>query len=279
MSGPRVPRNSYAIYRAVDRIFEGIISPPQGDYHAVVRYMNEELPRFEQADSSYLILGSYRSEYGRRLREFANCLNMPTNAESIVLGDTINLDTAVVPEFDIKINLLGEAADYVAGVYEKESGGESPELGVVRALFANKTFVFPRDYTGLTRDSLETREDVIQAALVVYYADFDHIESEQRVAEKKKAEIASLLTAAREEGIEITERELTDVIKERQNDLDEPPAEYSWVHLSFFKRFEAMNQCHPWTTTAELRDRADEMPGPERPRWETEFDVGMFRDD
>lgn len=279
MSVPRVPRNSYAIYRAVNRIFEGISSPPQRDYHEVVRYMNEELPRFEQANSSYLILGSYRSAYGRRLREFANCLNMPTNAESIVLGDTINLDTAVVPEFDIKINLLGEAADYIAGVYEKESGGEGPELGVVRALFVNKTVVFPRDYTGLTRDSLETREDVIQAALAVYYADFDHIESEQRVAEKKKEEIASLLSVAQEEGIEITERELTDLIKERQSDIDEPPAEYSWVHLSFFKRFEAMNQCHPWTTMAELRDLANKMPGPERPRWETEFDVGMFQDE
>jgi hypothetical protein len=279
MSGPRVPRNSYAIYRAVNRIFEGISSPPQGDYHEVVRYMNEELPRFEQANSSYLVLGSYRGVYGRRLREFANCLNMPTNAESIVLGDTINLDTAVVPEFDIKINLLGEAADYIAGAYEKESGGESPELGFVRALFVNKTFVFPRDYTGLTRDSLKTREDVIQAALAVYYADFNHIDSEQSVTEKKKEEIASLLTVAQEEGIDISERELTDLIKERQSDIDEPPAEYSWVHLSFFKRFEAMTQCYPWTTMTELRGHADEMPGPERPRWETEFDVGMFCDE
>lgn len=279
MSGPRVPRNSDAIYRAVSRIFEGISSPPQRDYHEVVRYMNQELPRFEQADSSYMLLGSYRGAYGRRLREFANCLNMPTNAESIVLGDTIDLDTTVVPEFDIKINLLGEAADYIAGVYEKESGGESPELGVVRALFVNKTVVFPRDYAGLTREGLETREDVIRATLAVYYADFDHIDSDQRITEKKKAEIASLLTAAREEGIEITERELTDIIKERQSDIDEPPAEYSWVHLSFFKRFEAMDQCHPWTTMAELRGLADEMPGPERPRWETEFDVETFREE
>jgi len=53
--------------------------------------MNTELPRFEQANSSYLVLGSYRDAYGRRLREFANCLNMPTNAESVVLGDTLRL--------------------------------------------------------------------------------------------------------------------------------------------------------------------------------------------
>lgn len=279
MSAPRVPRNAPAIYLAVTRIFEGISSPPQRDYHEVVRYMNEELPRFEQADSSYLVLGSYRGAYGRRLREFANCLNMPTNAESIVLGDTLTLDTAVVPEFDIKINLLGETADYIAGVYENESGGESPELGIVRALFVNKTFVFPRDYTGLTRDRLETREDVIQAALTVYYADFDHLESEQRVSEKKKEELASLLTVAQEEGIDISERELTDLIKDRQRDIDEPPAEYSWVHLSFFKRFAVIDQCYPWTTMAELRDLADEIPGPARPRWETEFDIAMFRDE
>ena len=276
MSRPRVPRNSHAIYRAVNRLFDGI-SPPQGDYHEVVRYMNQELPRFEQADSSYLIIGSYRGAYGRRLREFANCVNMPTNAEAIVLGDTLDLDTEVIPEFDIKINLLGETTDYIAGVYEKESGGESPELGVLRALFVNKTYVFPRDYIGFTQESLTSREDVIQAALTIFYADFDHIESEQRVADTKKTQIASLLTAAENNGVEITERELVDCIKQRQHEIDEPPAEYSWVHLSFFKRFEVMGQCQGWMTMAELRDCADELPGPERPQWETEFDVERFR--
>lgn len=138
--------------------------------------------------------------------------------------------------------------------------------------------MFPRDYTGLTCDSLETQEDVVQAALAIYYADCDQIESDRRVAEKKKREIASLLTAAQEEGIDISERELTDDIKQRQRDIDEPPAKYSWVHLSFYKRFEVIDQCYPWTTVAELRERADEMPGPERPQWETEFDIGLFRD-
>ncbi|MFC4247874.1 hypothetical protein ACFOZ7_13085 [Natribaculum luteum] len=278
MSGPRVPQNANAIYQAVDRIFEGI-EAPQRDWQEVIRYMNEELPRFEQADTSYLVLGSYRGQYGHRLREFANCLNMPTNAESIVLGDTLDLDTAVIPEFDIKINLLGEFADSIAGVYEKEDGGESPELGVCRSLFARKTFVFPRDYTGLTRDNLETREDVIQAALAIYYTDFDNIDEKDREQEKKKRELASLITAAQREGINITERELTDIIKERTASVDEEPAVYSWVHLSFFKRWEAMGQCYPWTTLEELRDLADEMPGPVRPRWETEFDVDVFLDE
>lgn len=263
MTDPRVPRNAAALYRAVDRIFEGV-EAPQGDYHEVVRYMNEELPRFEQADVSYLVLGSYRDQYGRRLREFAHRLNMPTNAESIVLGDTLELDTAVIPAVDVKLNLLGEAADYIAGVYEKESGGESPELGVLRSLFAAKTFVLPRDYAGLTRDTLDTREDVLRAALAVYYSDASEAD--------RKRELLSLLRVAQEEGIDLTERELTDTLKQRLDAVDEPPAEYSWVHLSFFKRFESMDQCLPWVTMTDLRARADDLPGPGRPRWETEFD-------
>jgi len=230
--------------------------------------MNEELPRFEQADVSYLVLGSYRGEYGYRLREFANRLNMPTSVEAIVLGDTMDLNTAVIPEFDIKINLLGEAAEYIAGVYEKEDGGESPELGFVRALFASKTFVLPRDYTGLTRDTIETRDDVIRTALTIYYSDASDAD--------RKRELLSLLTIAQEEEIDITERELTDILLQRDTELDEPPAEYSWVHLSFFRRFELVDRCHPWTTVVELRDHADSLPGPKRPRWETEFDPETF---
>lgn len=246
------------------------IDAPQEDYHEVVRYMNEELPRFEQAGVSYLVLGSYRDEYGRRLREFAHCLNMPTTAESIVLGDTLELETAVVPEFDIKINLLGEAADYIAGVYEKEAGGESPELGVIRALFASKTFVLPRDYVGLTRDTIDTRDDVVQTAMTIYYSD--------AATEERRRELLSLLRIAREEGIEISERELTDILKERDREIDEPPAEYSWVHLSFFRRFELLDQCLPWTSLTELRTRADDLPGPARPRWEREFDISTLED-
>jgi len=201
---------------------------------------------------------------------------MPTNAESVVLGDTLDLDTAVIPEFDIKINLLGRP-QITSQVSMRRRAEVKARTWRCQSAFANKTFVFPRDYTGLTRDSLETREDIVQAALAIYYADCDKLESEQQVAEKKR-EIASLLTVAQEEDIEISERELTDDIKQRQSDIDEPPAEYSWVHLSFYKRFEVMDQCYPWTTVAELRERADEMPGPERPQWETEFDIGLFRD-
>ena len=153
-------------------------------------------------------------------------------------------------------------------LHEKEDGGESPELGFIRALFASKTFVLPRDYVGLTRDSIDSRDDVIRAALTVYYSNAS--------AKERKRELLSLLQIARENGIGITERELTDHLLERDDEIAEPPADYSWVHLSVFRRFESLDRCYPWTTMADLRDRADELPGPKRPRWETEFDPHSF---
>ena len=266
MSGSNVPRNDAALQHTLARIFEGI-TLTQGDIQAVVRFMNEELPRFEQADNSYLVLGSYRDEYGIRLRKFAHRLNMPPNAESIVLGDTVDLDTDL--EFDIKLNLLGEAADYIAGVYEKEDGGEHPELGFIRALFARKTHVFPRDYAGISRDALDTRGDVITAALEIYYGEYDD-EDDQR------ADLLALLTVAEREGIDIDERELVDELLQRKRELDEEPAGYSWVHLSLFRRFERMNHCYPWRSVTELLENAAMMPRQARPRWEREYGPEEF---
>ena len=73
-----------------------------------------------------------REEYGQRLRLFAAELNKPHAATAVVLGDTYDLQTAVAPPFDVKLHLLAEYADYVAGIYEKESGGENPELDYLR---------------------------------------------------------------------------------------------------------------------------------------------------
>lgn len=267
MGTPKAPRNNHRLQVALNRILEGVTVPPD-DLHEIVRYMNHELPRFEQSDVSYLVLGSYRDEYGIRLRKFAHRLNMPTNAESIVLGDTIDLDTTVVPAFDIKLNLLGEAADYIAGVYEKESGGEGPELGVVRSLFADKTWVFPRDYCGLSREQLESRADVVAAAVAVYVSD--------AAAADRRTELLRLLTVAQENNVDISERELTDILQQRTAELDEPPAVYSWVHLSFFRRFESMGRCHPWFTPTELYTNAAELPGEKRPAWEHDFQPSDF---
>lgn len=264
MTPPRVPRNDTWIQRALTRVFDGL-TVPQGDHHEILRFINRELPRFEQSDTTYLVVGSYRSEYRIRLRGFAHALGMASNADTIILGDTIDLDTDVVPVFDVKLNLLSEGADFIAGVYEKEDGGESPELGFLRGMFAHKTHVLPRDFAGLDRDRLDDSDDIRQAALEVYFS--------EGAEDKRKDEILRLLNIAEEEDIDINERELVDFLQEREEQDDSGPAAYSWVHLSFFKRFEALDQCYPWFTETELIERSQDLPGPNRPRWEYEYSL------
>jgi hypothetical protein len=263
MSAPTVPLNTTRIYRALERALDGLTLPPD-DITEINRFVNQELPPFEQPGvTTYLVLGSYREGYGQRLRLFAAELNKPHAATAIVLGDTYDLQTAVVPPFDVKLHLLAEYADYVAGVYEKESGGESPELGYLRTVYPEKGHVLPRDYTGLTRDKLETTADVVATALGIYYSDADDA--------LKRDQLLSLLSEAQHRGVEISEQELVTAIKEREENLDEPPASYSWVHLNVFRFFEVQGRCYPWMTVDELRAHADSLPGPTRPAWEQTF--------
>jgi hypothetical protein len=43
--------------------------------------------------------------------------------------------------------LLATYSDYIVGVFEKESGGEAPELGEIDdPPYFDKSYVFPRDY-------------------------------------------------------------------------------------------------------------------------------------
>ncbi|EMA55884.1 hypothetical protein [Halococcus salifodinae] len=271
MSAPTVPLNATRIYRALERALDGLTVPPD-DITEINRFVNQELPPFEQSGvTTYLVLGSYREEYGQRLRLFAAELNKPHAATAVVLGDTYDLQTAVAPPFDVKLHLLAEYADYVAGVYEKERGGESPELGYLRAVYPEKGHVLPRDYTGLTRDRLETPADVVSTALGIYYSDGDD--------DHKRDQLLSLLSAAQRCGVEISEQELVAMIKDRAEDLDEPPASYSWVHLNVFRFFELQGRCYPWTTVDELRARADSLPGPTRPAWEQTFEYEDTGDD
>jgi hypothetical protein len=263
MSAPTVPLNATRIYRALKRALDGLTVPP-ADITEINRFVNQELPPFEQSGvTTYLVLGSYREEYGQRLRLFAAELNKPHAATAVVLGDTYDLQTAVAPPFDVKLHLLAEYADYVAGIYEKESGGESPELGYLRAVYPEKGHVLPRDYTGLTRDRLETPADVVSTGFRIYYSDEDD--------NRKRDQLLSLLSEAQRCGVEISEQELVSRIKERE-DLDEPPASYSWVHLNVFRFFELQGRCYPWTTVDELRAHTDSLPGPTRPAWEQTFE-------
>lgn len=264
MSTPTVPLNTTRIYRALERALDGLTLPPD-DIAEINRFVNHELPPFEQPGvTTYLVLGSYRNEYGQRLRLFTAELNKPHAETAVVLGDTYDLQTAVVPPFDVKLHLLAEYADYVAGIYEKESGGESPELGYIRTVYSEKGHVLPRDYTGLTRDGLKTTTDVVTTALSIYYSDADEA--------LKRDQLLSLLSEAQRGGIEITEQELVTAIKEREENFNDQLASYSWVHLNVFRFFELQGRCYPWMSVDELRAHADSLPGPARPAWERPFE-------
>lgn len=267
MPAPSPPANSPVLAAALQRIFTGL-EPPVEDVHEVLRFMNEELPPLDEAGHSYLVLGSYRDEYGIRLRQFAHELGKPTTIETVVLGDTRPLDVAVLDEFDIKLNLLGQGVDTIAGVYEKEDGCEAPELGVVHTAFFLKTHVFPRDFVPLQRGAIDCREAAISAAIDIYYTDDESIDRYEA--------LLSLLTIAQENGVALSERELVDVLKTRDAEVAETPAAYSWVHRSCFSKFASAGQCHPWTTVSELYAAIDELPGRPRSEWEDRFDMAVL---
>ena len=128
--------------------------------------------------------------------------------------------------------------------------------------YFEKSHVFPRDYSWVTDENLESKHHVIQAALEIAFAD-DLTEDE--VASK----LNSLLKRAQETGIAIAEDEVWEVINDR-SDTGEERATYSWVHLNKFHKFELHNRCFPWTTEEELRAVVTELPSPTpRPEWET----------
>jgi hypothetical protein len=251
---------------AVDRALHGV-AVPRPDRSEVARFINEAVPAFTQAGiTTYLVFGSYRGDYEVRLRAMAYELSKPIDAEATLIGDTADPDTRVVPSFLIKFHALAEFADHLVGGYEKESGGESPELGLLdQRPYFEKGWMFPRDYTGLTRDALESKADVIDAAIQIYYApDADD--------ETKRRELKALVSEAQTFDIDITEQEVVDALRDRDRDALGEIASYSWVHLNLFRKYELHDRCFPWFSEQELRTLATEVPGPARPQWEEEFE-------
>ncbi|WP_218011960.1 hypothetical protein [Natrinema sp. CBA1119] len=179
------------------------------------------------------------------------------------MGDLLELPTDRLNTFDIMFSLLATYSDYIVGVFEKESGGEAPELGEIDdPPFFDKAYVFPRDYAWVTDTNLESKQHVIQAALEMAFTD-GLTETETH------SKIESLIDSAQATGIDVTEDEVWDVVDERAEEGEEP-ATYSWVHLNKFRKFELHGRCFPWATEEELRTTVTELPSPTpRPEWET----------
>jgi hypothetical protein len=199
----------------------------------------------------YLILGSYRRGFRERLRAAQHEIEKSrTTTYPVVLGDTPDIDG--IPDdlsFFLRFHLLATGSDEILGIYEKDSGGESPELGKVTATYFGDARVLPRGYTGLSRDALDTPMAIKEAATEIYLAD-------DLTDDQKQTELSGLLETARQEGIDITAAEIVDHLKQR--DVDSPG--YSWVHLSEFRHLERVGRCHAWQLNSELRDTARSLP-------------------
>jgi hypothetical protein len=225
-------------------------------------FVQRELPYLRSQRTSYFILGSYRDPYLRRLRIVQHELTKRVGAYPFILGDLDEISTDRLPMFDVMFTLLAAYTDHIVGVYEKESGGEAPELGEIDdAPYFAKTHVLPRDYTWFAESNIASRTHVLDAALRIHFRnDIDDHE--------KQDELDALLTRAQEAGVSVTEQEIEDAIGEREDDGMEPTT-YSWVHTNKFRLFELHDRCYPWTTENDLRAAVENLPSPTpRPTWE-----------
>jgi hypothetical protein len=263
MSDPSPPPDAADIMTVVDEAVGDVELEP-GENREIWRFTRRELPYLWSQRTSYFILGSYRDPYIRRLRAVQNELTKQLGAYPFIMGDLLELPAERLNSFDITFSLLATYSDYIVGVFEKESGGEAPELGEIDdPPYFDKSYVFPRDYSWITDTNLESPHHVVQAALEIAFTD-DLSEAEVR------SKIESLVDRARDAAVDISEREIWDAIDDR-TDGGEKPATYSWVHLNKFRKFELHDRCYPWTTGGDLRTAVAELPSPTpRPEWEAD---------
>jgi len=266
----------WQVYTALQRALSGTTLPSE-DYASVRTWINTELPQLQAAGyTSYIVFGSYRGSFHQSLRIVQYELAKATTATAVVLGDTPPLGLTISHErtdpveFEIKFHLLTEFADRNVGVYEKDSGGEAVELGLLRQNHCfTQTVVLPRDYYGTGVYMFDTKQEVLEIARHIAFAD-------DLDGTDKKAELRGLLTTARQDGIELTEHALTEFLEEELDARDADDPSYSWVHLALFRQFENENQCHTWHTESDLREIANHVSLDTPTHWNIDTDSDMF---
>lgn len=245
------------------------ISIPVEDYTTIRTWVNDELPQLHSPGvTSYVVFGSYRGRYHESLRLAQYELSKPVSVTAVVLGDTPELGLAIGEgetdplEFLLKFHLLTEFADRNVGIYEKDSGGEAVELGLLTGESCfEQTTLLPRDYYGTGTDKIERRADVFAAARhVAFAADLD--------GDERKTELRRLLQTARREGIDVSEHELTEFLDEELAERDAETPAYSWVHLAVFRQFEAAGRCETWHTEDDLRRAVERIRAEGAPQWD-----------
>lgn len=258
MTAPSVPPESGQILAATRRALRGADLDP-AESMRILSWAREELPAiYERDQTSYLVLGSYRSPYIRRLRAVSDRLNRRYGTYAFLIGDLGDVGIPRVPEFRVKFHLTATLADYVGAVLEQDAGGEINELGKLSETeYFEKAHVLPRGYRWETESNLEDERDVfVAAAQLVAATDIDE--------NQRRAELERLCQRARNAGFDLTQAELTTWLDEHEPDVPS----YSWVHLNDFRLFDLHGRCYPWTTEDQLLEATDELPGPPRPSWE-----------
>lgn len=252
MMGPGPPPNAAEIMEHVDEALQGLELEPH-ETSEILNFVNEEVPHLQTPETSHFILGSYRQPFVRRLRIVENELDKRLGTYPFLMGDLRELDIDRLPTFRIRFSLLAAYADYIVAVYEQDAGGEVTELGKISETpYFRKSFALPRDYAWMTERRLGTREDVLAAAVNVYFnqeLDDDEVDDQ----------IESLVEQAQQNGVEIKHDDVVGRIEDRE-DAQREAVSYSWVHLNEFRLFELHDQCYPWSEPEELRDVVPELP-------------------
>jgi len=258
MSGPSVPPNSGKIMEAVQQALRGH-EVRSTEAVRILTWANSETPAiYDRNRTAYLVLGSYRDPYLRRVRAVSDRLNRRYGTYAFLVGDLSDIDLPRLPEFRVKFHITATLSDYVAAVFEQDAGGEINELGKLgETEYFEKAYALPRAYQWETEDHLSDERDVIAAgAQLVAATDIDD--------ERKSTELDALVKRANQAEIDISVDEVRSTLEE---DGFEVPS-YSWVHLNDFRLFELHGRCYPWTTEKELLEATDELPGSPRPGWE-----------
>jgi hypothetical protein len=225
----------------------------------ILSWANSETPAiYDREQTAYLVLGSYRDPYLRRVRAVSDRLNRRYGTYAFLIGDLSDIDLPRLPEFRVKFHITATLCDYVAAVFEQDAGGEINELGKLGETgYFEKAYAFPRAYRWETADHLTDERDVIAAAAQIIAAtDIDD--------ETRTVELEALVERAEQAGIDTSVETVMTTLGEHEVEVPS----YSWVHLNDFRLFELHGRCCPWTTEEELLDATDNLPGSPRPRWE-----------
>lgn len=252
MPGPSPSPDPGEIMDHVDQALQGLELEPE-EATEILNFANREVPHLQTPATSYLVLGSYRDSYERRLRIVQNELGKRIRTYPFLLGDLPEIDVKRLPTFRIRFYLIAAYCDHIVAIFEQDAGGEVTELGLLSSTpFFKYTHALPRDYAWMTGNMLETREDVMAAAVNICFSD-------ELDAEEIEDELISLAEEANKAGIDIEVDEIRENIEDREA-TEQEPVTYSWVQLNEFRLFELHGRCLAWTVPDDLRKLVDEVP-------------------